>query len=170
MRRWEFPALYHSSWQRQPRQKRAAFLFQESRRKSIETPRQVLVLWGDAERNWLGEIKETFKDIPKVRVLEESLTLADLAAVLTQACGYLGNDSGVTQLASRLRARTFAVFQQHTDPKLWGPQESIILAAKEPGTSKAKKNFHHKRLKSARPRARPFQEINVGRVHQENQN
>jgi ADP-heptose:LPS heptosyltransferase len=105
-----------------------SFFKKAAEKTTAETSRQVLVLWGEAERNWLGEIKETFNGIPKVKVLEEPLTLADLAAVLTQACGYLGNDSGVTQLASACGAKTFAVFNS-TDPKLWGPQESIILAA-----------------------------------------
>ncbi|HVM33137.1 MAG TPA: glycosyltransferase family 9 protein [bacterium] len=105
-----------------------SFFRKAAEKTASETARQVLVLWGEAERDWLPEIKAAFKDIPKVTVLEEPLPLADLAALLTQACGYLGNDSGVTQLASACGVRTFAVFNS-TDPKLWGPQESIILAA-----------------------------------------
>ena len=78
--------------------------------------------------NWVGDIRAAFKDIPRAHVLFEPFTLPDLAAVLTQASGYLGNDSGVTQLASACGVKTFAVFNT-TDPRLWGPQESIILAA-----------------------------------------
>ncbi len=103
--------------------------FKKAAEKTVaETSRQVLVLWGEAEMGWVGEIRAAFKDIPRAKVLPESLTLPDLAAVLTQACGYLGNDSGVTQLASACGVKTFAVFNT-TDPRLWGPQESIILAA-----------------------------------------
>ena len=103
--------------------------FKKAAEKTVaETPRQVLVLWGEAEINWVGDIRAAFKDIPRAHVLPEPLTLPDLVTVLTQACGYLGNDSGVTQLASACGVKTFAVFNT-TDPRLWGPQESIILAA-----------------------------------------
>jgi ADP-heptose:LPS heptosyltransferase len=71
---------------------------------------------------------ETFKGIEKVKVLPDLLMLRDLVAVLTQARGYLGNDSGVTHLASACGIKTFAVFNS-TDAKVWGPQEAIILAA-----------------------------------------
>jgi ADP-heptose:LPS heptosyltransferase len=105
-----------------------SFFKKAAEKTAAETSRQVLVLWGEAEKSWAADIRAAFKDIPRAQVLPDPLTLPDLVAVLTQACGYLGNDSGVTQLASACGVKTFAVFNT-TDPRLWGPQESIILAA-----------------------------------------
>jgi ADP-heptose:LPS heptosyltransferase len=105
-----------------------SFFRKAAEKTTAETSRQVLVLWGEAETSWVGEIRKTFEGIPRVLVLPELLTLPDLVGVLSQACGYLGNDSGVTQLASACGVKTFAVFNT-TDPRLWGPQEAIILAA-----------------------------------------
>jgi ADP-heptose:LPS heptosyltransferase len=105
-----------------------SFFKKAAEKTAAETSRQVLVLWGEAEMNWVNDIRAAFKAIPRAQVLSQPLRLPDLVAVLTQASGYLGNDSGVTQLASACGVKTFAVFNT-TDPRLWGPQESIILAA-----------------------------------------
>jgi ADP-heptose:LPS heptosyltransferase len=105
-----------------------SFFRKAAEKTTAETSRQMLVLWGEAETSWVWEIRKTLEGIPRVLVLPELLTLPDLVGVLSQACGYLGNDSGVTQLASACGVKTFAVFNT-TDPRLWGPQEAIILAA-----------------------------------------
>ena len=103
--------------------------FGKAAKKAVqESGIDVLVIWGDAEFNNLAEIQETFKDLDKVKVLPDLLILRDLPAILSQARGYLGNDSGVTHLASACGIRTFAVFNA-TDSRIWGPQEAIILAA-----------------------------------------
>jgi ADP-heptose:LPS heptosyltransferase len=88
----------------------------------------VLVVWGEAEEGYAGVIRGIFHGLPKVVVLEKPLALRDLAAVLSASKAYLGNDSGVTQLASACGLRTFAVFNS-TDKRIWGPQEAVILAA-----------------------------------------
>jgi hypothetical protein len=103
--------------------------FRKAAEKAVqESGADVLVIWGDAEFNSLNEIQEAFKGLEKVKVLPDLLMLRDLAAVLSRARGYLGNDSGVTHLASACGIRTFAVFKT-TDSRIWGPQEAIILAA-----------------------------------------
>ncbi|HET9869511.1 MAG TPA: glycosyltransferase family 9 protein [bacterium] len=103
--------------------------FRKAAEKTVqETTRAVLVLWGEAETGWLDDIRKAFEGIPRATLLPGPLSLIDLAALLSQAGGYLGNDSGVTQLASACGAKTFAVFNT-TDPRLWGPQEAVILAA-----------------------------------------
>jgi ADP-heptose:LPS heptosyltransferase len=103
--------------------------FRKAAEKAVqESGTDVLVIWGDAELNYLDEIEETFKGLDKVKVLSDLLMLRDLPAILSQARGYLGNDSGVTHLASACGIRTFAVFNT-TDSRIWGPQEGIILAA-----------------------------------------
>ena len=105
-----------------------SFFRKAAERITGEGGKSVLVVWGEAEERTLGEIREAFSSLPKVQVLAQPLALADLAAVLNRSCGYLGNDSGVTQLASACGAKTFAVFSV-TNSLVWGPQEAIILEA-----------------------------------------
>ncbi len=93
-----------------------------------ESQKQVLVIWGEAEEKYIDQIRETFADLKDVVVLKSPLDLRDLAAVLSQSAVFLGNDSGVTQLASACGLRTFAVFSS-TDSRIWGPQEAVILEA-----------------------------------------
>jgi ADP-heptose:LPS heptosyltransferase len=103
--------------------------FRKAAEKAVqESGTDVLVIWGDAEFDNLNEIQETFKGLEKVKILPDLLMLRDLPAILSQARGYLGNDSGVTHLASACGIRTFAVFNI-TDSRIWSPQEAIILAA-----------------------------------------
>lgn len=110
------------------RQKNAPLsFFQEAVQKiSAETDKDILVLWGEAEREWAGEIQRTFQGIPRATVLREPLGLLDAAAVLSVSCGYMGNDSGITHLASACGAKTFALFNS-TDAKVWGPQANFII-------------------------------------------
>jgi ADP-heptose:LPS heptosyltransferase len=101
--------------------------FQRAAQKAVqESGKQVLVLWGEAEQAWLGEIQEAFRGIKGVKVAETLYPLKDLAYLLTQASAYLGNDSGVTHLASACGARTFAVFNS-TDSRNWSPQNDIFI-------------------------------------------
>ena len=81
---------------------------------------------GEAEEEWLGEIQDAFKKMKGVRVAEKPFPLKDLASLLTQASAYLGNDSGVTHLASACGARTFAAFNS-TDSRNWSPQNDIFI-------------------------------------------
>jgi len=91
-----------------------------------ETGKSVLVTWGEAEEKILGEIREAFSGLSNVRMLSKPFALKDLAALLTTACGFLGNDSGVTQLASACGARVFVVFRG-TNSKVWAPPGAVIL-------------------------------------------
>ncbi len=101
--------------------------FQRAAQKAVqESGKQVLVLWGEAEEEWLGEIQDAFKKMKGVRVAEKPFPLKDLASLLTQASAYLGNDSGVTHLASACGARTFAAFNS-TDSRNWSPQNDIFI-------------------------------------------
>ncbi|HVZ79300.1 MAG TPA: glycosyltransferase family 9 protein [bacterium] len=110
------------------RQKNAPLsFFREAAQKiSSETDKEILVLWGEAEQDWVGEIRQAFQDIPRVTVLREPLPLPDAAAALAVSCGYMGNDSGITHLASACGAKTFALFNS-TDAKVWGPQANFII-------------------------------------------
>ena len=106
-----------------------SFFRTAAERTAAESGRNVLVVWGEAEQKDLPAIREAFAGLKGVGVVPESLSLPDLAAVFSQSSAYLGNDSGVTQLASACGLRTFAVFNS-TDARVWGPQaNSIILSA-----------------------------------------
>jgi ADP-heptose:LPS heptosyltransferase len=93
---------------------------------TAETTDPVLILWGEAEQSWISEIQATFQGMPRVSLLPQPLALPQVAALFTQSCGYLGNDSGVTHLASACGVKTFAVFTV-TNHHVWGPQEAFIL-------------------------------------------
>lgn len=110
------------------RQKNAPLsFFREAIQKiSAETDKDILVIWGEAEKDWAGEIRQAFQDIPRATVLKEPLPLLDIAALLSVSCGYMGNDSGITHLASACGAKTFALFNS-TDAKVWGPQHNFII-------------------------------------------
>ena len=49
-----------------------------------------------------------------------NLSLADVLAVLSNAAGYIGNDSGITHLAATMGVKTIAIFGP-TDPAVYGP-------------------------------------------------
>lgn len=101
--------------------------FQKAAYRAVEeTGKQVLVIWGEAEVERLGEIQNAIKDLKGVQVLDAPLSLRDLACLFTQASAYLGNDSGVTHMANACGVRTFAVFNS-TDSRIWGPQTDIII-------------------------------------------
>jgi ADP-heptose:LPS heptosyltransferase len=65
-----------------------------------------------------------------------NLSLVQLAAVLRRCTAYLGNDSGITHLASSLGLATVALFGP-TDPEVWGPKGSFvrIMRGKKPAPS-----------------------------------
>jgi hypothetical protein len=101
--------------------------FQKAAQRAVEeSGKQVLVIWGEAETEWLGEIQNAFKGLKGVQMLDEPLPLRDLAFLFTQAAAYLGNDSGVTHLANACGVKTFAVFNS-TDSRIWGPQTDIFI-------------------------------------------
>jgi heptosyltransferase-2 len=60
----------------------------------------------------------------------ENVELPRLAGALSRVAGYIGNDSGVTHLASCLNLPALALFGP-TDPRLWGPigRKTVILEA-----------------------------------------
>ncbi len=89
---------------------------------------QVLVAWGEAEENRLGEFKEAFQGLEGVWRLEEPLTLPNLVGVMANARGYLGNDSGPTHLASACGLPVLAVFGP-TDARVWAPPGADVFQA-----------------------------------------
>jgi hypothetical protein len=58
-----------------------------------------------------------------------NLPLAEVLAVLSNAAGYIGNDSGITHLAAALGVRTVAVYGP-TDPALYAPVGPAVKVLK----------------------------------------
>jgi ADP-heptose:LPS heptosyltransferase len=104
------------------------FFRNAAERAGKDAGKKVLVIWGEAEERNLIAVREAFNGLANVKVLPSILPLRDLAAVFSRSAAFLGNDSGVTHLASACGLRTFAVFNS-TDARIWGPQQAIILAA-----------------------------------------
>jgi ADP-heptose:LPS heptosyltransferase len=78
----------------------------------------VIFLLGPAEMERLSA--STIGRIETVSRILTNLSLADVLAVLSNAGGYIGNDSGITHLSAALGIRTVAVFGP-TDPAVYGP-------------------------------------------------
>ncbi len=105
-----------------------SFFREAAERAGTESKKQVLVVWGEAEAKNMGAIRGAFAGLEHVRILPEPLTLRELAGVFSESAAYLGNDSGVTHLASACGLRTFALFNT-TDANVWGPRvNSIVLS------------------------------------------
>jgi ADP-heptose:LPS heptosyltransferase len=82
---------------------------------------QPLFILGPAEEKLASRLKASLSD--DTAILSASggcLPLPVLAGALSWCSGFLGNDSGVTHLASALGVPTVAIFGP-TDPVLWGP-------------------------------------------------
>ncbi|MEQ1794308.1 MAG: glycosyltransferase family 9 protein, partial [Nitrospira sp.] len=99
-----------------------SLLFQGCRARQL-TP--VIVL-GPADEQAATAIQQAgILDIPILR--PQSVTV--LAALLAQAQGYLGHDSGVTHLAALLGVPTVAMFGP-TDERRWAPQGELVAVVR----------------------------------------
>ncbi len=95
----------------------------------------VIFLLGPAEMERLSV--STIDRIETISKILTNLSLADVLAVLSNANGYIGNDSGITHLAAALGIRTVAVFGP-TDPAVYGPigPAVTVLQSEEPDFAK----------------------------------
>jgi heptosyltransferase-3 len=91
----------------------------------------VLFLLGPAETERFNE-----EDMAKIVMTAPRLMcppLADAVAVMSNAAGYLGNDSGITHLAAAMGVRTVAIFGP-TDPAIYaplGPAVTVLQSREE---------------------------------------
>lgn len=84
---------------------------------------QPLFILGPAEQKVLSLNEfELSEDIPVL----DTLPLPVLAGALTWCSAYIGNDSGVTHMATALGIPTIALFGP-TDPALWGPLGERVM-------------------------------------------
>jgi len=103
-----------------------------ARRVRDETERDVVWLAGPAEQE-----RGTLPPTPTGDTVLADLALEQVAGILALADGYLGNDSGITQMAAAVRrpdgraTPTVALFGP-TDPRVWAPRGEhvqVIAAA-----------------------------------------
>jgi ADP-heptose:LPS heptosyltransferase len=90
--------------------------------------KKVVVVWGEAESDRLSEIREAFAGVKETLVMDEPLSLGDLAGVLTCASHYAGCDSGVSHLAGACGTPSFILFGP-TDPQVWAPPGAQVYCA-----------------------------------------
>jgi len=83
---------------------------------------RVLLISGPA-RDGVEEVRRNLKKVTPL--IAENLSLLQLAAILRRCTAYLGNDSGITHLASSLGLATVALFGP-TDPGVWGPRGASV--------------------------------------------
>ena len=74
---------------------------------------------GSANKNW-PHFEELLRRLDRGTRLPMNLTLRDLSHYIRRCRAYIGNDSGITQLAAYLGCPTIALFGP-TDPRVWGP-------------------------------------------------
>ena len=82
---------------------------------------QPIFMTGEADEKPLAEISRLRPAAP----ICEPRVLPEAADMLSVACGYAGNDSGITHLAAALGVPTAAVFGP-TDPDTWAPRGAHV--------------------------------------------
>jgi ADP-heptose:LPS heptosyltransferase len=90
---------------------------------------KILIPFGPAEGS---EVEEVFEGMdPRTWIRVKELSLKELASVMEGCRLFIGNDSGISHLASSLGIPTIAIFGP-TDPKVWSPRgERVWVVQKE---------------------------------------
>lgn len=88
-----------------------------------ESGMDVLLVEGEADHQAVQELR---RSLSWQAPLALNLELDVLAAVLSRARAFVGNDSGVTHLAAAAGAPTLAVFGS-TDPRIWAPRGPRVV-------------------------------------------
>jgi len=90
---------------------------------------KILILFGPAEGS---EVERVFDEMdPQTFIQVKGLSLLELASVIEGCRLFIGNDSGISHMASALRIPTIAIFGP-TDPRVWSPRgEKVWVVRKE---------------------------------------
>jgi orotate phosphoribosyltransferase len=91
----------------------------------LEVPEEVpvVVTRGEADSDQADRLIGSARHRRSMRL--DAPELPVLAAILSRARLYLGNDSGITHLAAAVGAPTVAIFGP-TDPRIWGPRGAHV--------------------------------------------
>ena len=81
--------------------------------------RKILIIQGPADEAIVGEVLKGLVGIPYLLVRDTPIT--ELAALLSLASLFIGNDSGVSHLAAALKRPIITLFGP-TDPVCWAPR------------------------------------------------
>ncbi len=80
---------------------------------------KILILFGPAEGS---EVERVFDEMdPQAFIQVKGLSLLELASVMEGCRLFIGNDSGISHMASALGILTIAIFGP-TDPRVWSPR------------------------------------------------
>jgi ADP-heptose:LPS heptosyltransferase len=90
---------------------------------------KILIPFGPAEGS---EVEEVFDGMdPRTWIRVKELSLKELASVMEGCRLFIGNDSGISHMASALGIPTIAIFGP-TDPRVWSPRgERVWVVQKE---------------------------------------
>jgi ADP-heptose:LPS heptosyltransferase len=90
---------------------------------------RILIILGPAEGS---EVEKVFEGMdPHTFIQVKGLSLLQLASVMEGCQLFVGNDSGISHLASALGIPTIAIFGP-TDPRVWSPRgEKVWIVRKE---------------------------------------
>jgi ADP-heptose:LPS heptosyltransferase len=83
------------------------------------TGHKILILEGPADKAAAAEVVAGLGDIP--HLLVQDLPITKVAALLSLASLFIGNDSGISHLAAALKVPIIALFGP-TDPFVWAPR------------------------------------------------
>jgi ADP-heptose:LPS heptosyltransferase len=89
-----------------------------------------VIITGYAEATLMAEMRSIF--CRRTPLLAENWPLIPTAALMAHAAVFIGNDSGLTHLASVLGRPTVAIFGP-TDPALWGPRGEHVTIVQVKG-------------------------------------
>jgi ADP-heptose:LPS heptosyltransferase len=90
---------------------------------------KILILFGPAEGQ---EVEGVFEGMdPKAFIQVKGFSLPELASIMEGCRLFIGNDSGISHMASALGIPTIAIFGP-TDPRIWSPRgEKVWVVRKE---------------------------------------
>ena len=86
---------------------------------------QPVIIGGEADVKAIVIMRGLF---PEAHFLVNA-PLMDVASILSVACGYVGNDSGITHLAAAMGIPVLALFGP-TDPAIWAPRGKNVAIIK----------------------------------------
>jgi ADP-heptose:LPS heptosyltransferase len=92
---------------------------------------KLLIIQGPADEEVVKEVVAGLAGIPHLVV--QDVPIATLAALLSYASLFIGNDSGVSHLAAALGVLTLALFGP-TDPAVWAPRGNRAFFLKKEGS------------------------------------
>ncbi len=82
---------------------------------------KILIIEGPADKAAAAEVRADLRGIPYL--LAQDLSITRLAALLSFASLFIGNDSGISHLAAAVQIPTIAIFGP-TDPCVWAPRNN----------------------------------------------